>query len=80
MVMRRGNHDRSGVSDHDRSRLRDHDRGGGYDIALLRREENVIQIAEKSVYSTGIFPVIDMPSGDVGIVTGTSGKKTSRQR
>ena len=72
MMMGRGNHDRSG--------LRDHDRGGGYDIALLRREENVIQIAEKDISSIGIRAVIDMPSGDVGIVTGTSGKKTSHQR
>ncbi len=72
MMMGRGNHDRS--------RLRDHDRSGGYDIALLRREENVIQIAEKDISSIGIRAVIDMPSGDVGIVTGTSGKKTSRQR
>ena len=83
---------RSVVNDYDRSRSRrgrrrsrddrrsgfhDH-RGGGDYIALLRREEDVIKIAEKDVDTAGIGTVIDMASGYMGIVTGAAGQDTSR--
>ena len=54
-------------------------RGRGYNISLFRREKYVIKIAEKSVNPTGIFSVINMSSGDMGVITGTSGKKASCQ-
>ena len=83
---------RSVVNDYDRSRSRrgrrrSHDdrrsgfhdhRGGGDHIALLRREEDVIKIAEKDVDTAGIGTVIDMASGYMGIVTGAAGQDTSR--
>jgi hypothetical protein len=60
-------------------RLNYYSRGRGYNISLLWREKYVIKVAEKSVYSTGIFSVINMSSGDMGVITGTSGKKASCQ-
>ena len=48
-------------------------------ISLFRREKYVIKIAEKSVNPTGIFSVINMSSGDMGVITGTSGKKAPCQ-
>ncbi|MBE6384035.1 MAG: hypothetical protein E7048_00060 [Lentisphaerae bacterium] len=54
-------------------------RNGCYYIPLLWREKYVIKIAEKSVNPTGIFSVINMSSGDMGVITGTSGKKASCQ-
>ena len=48
-------------------------------ISLFRRKKYVIKIAEKSVNPTGIFSVINMSSGDMGVITGTSGKKASCQ-
>ena len=39
----------------------------------------VLQVAEKSVYSTGIFPVINMSPRDMSVITGSSGKKASCQ-
>ena len=56
-----------------------HYRCGGYDITLLRRKEYVVKIAEKSVNPTGIFSVINMSSGDMGVITGTSGEEASCQ-
>ena len=62
------------------NRARSHnDWRGCCNISLLRREKYIIKIAEKSVYSTGIFSVINMSSGDMGVITGTSGKKASCQ-
>ena len=54
-------------------------RNGCYFIPLLRREKYVIKVAEKSVYSAGIFPVINMSTRDMSVITGTSGKKASCQ-
>ena len=48
-------------------------------ISLFRRKKYVIKVAEKSVNPTGIFSVINMSSGDMGVITGTSGKKASCQ-
>ena len=48
-------------------------------LRLLWREKYVIKDAEKSVYSTGIFPVINMSPRDMSVITGTSGKKASCQ-
>ena len=62
-----------------RRRLNYYSRGRGYNISLLRREKYVIKVAEKSVYPTGIFPVINMSPRDMSVITGTSGKKASCQ-
>ena len=60
-------------------RLNYYSRGRSYNISLLRREKYVIKVAEKSVYPTGIFPVINMSPRDMSVITGTSGKKASCQ-
>ena len=84
----RSNYDRS-RSNYDRSRGNcDRSRGncdrsrGNYDRRRRRRrrEQYVIQIAEKHIYSIGIFAVVKLPSRNVSAVTTASGKKTSRQR
>ena len=62
-----------------RRRLNYYSRGRSYNISLLWRKKYVIKIAEKSVNPTGIFSVINMSSGDMGVITGTSGKKASCQ-
>ena len=62
-----------------RRRLNYYSRGRSYNISLYRRKKYVIKIAEKSVNPTGIFSVINMSSGDMGVITGTSGKKASCQ-
>ena len=54
-----------------RRRLNYYSRGRGYNISLLWREKYVIKVAEKSVYSTGIFPVINMSPRDMSVITGT---------
>ena len=54
-------------------------RNGCCCIPLLWREKYVIKVAEKSVYSTGIFPVINMSPRDMSVITSTSGKKASCQ-
>ncbi|MBQ9087144.1 MAG: hypothetical protein IJY46_00020 [Lentisphaeria bacterium] len=45
-----------------------------YHIALLRREQNIIQIAEKHIDPTGIRSMIDTASRNMGIAAGASGK------
>ena len=44
-----------------------------------KKSPKVLQVAEKSVYSAGIFPVINMSPRDMSVITGTSGKKASCQ-
>ena len=55
------------LGDNDRSRFSDN-------IALFRREEDVIEITEKHIDPAGILTVIDVPSRDMSAVTGASGK------
>ena len=55
------------LGDNDRSRFSDN-------IALFRREEDVIEITEKYIDPAGILTVIDVPSRDMSAVTGTSGE------
>ena len=55
------------LGDNDRSRFSDN-------IALFRREEDVIEITEKYIDPAGILTVIDVPSRDMSAVTGASGE------
>ena len=55
------------LGDNDRSRFSDN-------IALFRREEDVIEITEKHIDPAGILTVIDVPSRDMSAVTGASGE------
>ncbi len=55
------------LGDNDRSRFSNN-------IALFRREEDVIEITEKHIDPAGILTVIDVPSRDMSAVTGASGE------
>ena len=55
------------LGDNDRSRFSDN-------IALFRREEDVIEITEKHIDPAGILTVIDVPPRDMSAVTGASGE------
>ena len=60
--------------DHHGCRSCNHYLSRSYHIALLRREQNIIQIAEKHIDPTGIGSMIDTASRHMGIVAGASGK------